>query len=159
MKIKGLYVLNADAFEKIYPLPLRRQIESLVEINSLVLTAEHLKNHPEVLKGVRFLFSGWGCPLLDAAFLKNAAEFEIVFYGAGSVKGLLSDAFWEKGVALPLRRRPMLFRWHNIFCRRLYFVLNQVGCMSIFCRKNMIGDILMFSGYIMAARLVFCRLV
>jgi phosphoglycerate dehydrogenase-like enzyme len=37
---------------------------------------------------------------LDAAFLAAAPRLRAVFYGAGSVKGIVSDAFWAKGIPI-----------------------------------------------------------
>ncbi len=125
MKAKGLFVLDKQAFEVIYPASLKSQIESLVQIDSPVLDAEQVRQNPEVLKGVRFIFSGWGCPLLDAAFLKNAPDLEIVFYGAGSVKGLMTDVFWDRGcritAAAPANAIPVA-----------QYLLSQI----IFCLKS-----------------------
>ena len=39
-------------------------------------------------------------PLLDAAFLAALPGLEAVFYAAGSVRGLVSDAFWRRDLPL-----------------------------------------------------------
>ena len=42
--------------------------------------------------------SSWGGPVMDEEFLVAAPNVELYLYGAGSIKGLMSDAAWERGV-------------------------------------------------------------
>ena len=37
---------------------------------------------------------------MDEAFLASAPKLEAVFYGAGSIRGIVSDAFWERGIVI-----------------------------------------------------------
>jgi phosphoglycerate dehydrogenase-like enzyme len=53
-----------------------------------------------VLGDVEILFSGWGAPKIDKAFLEAAPKLEAVFYGAGSVRSMVTEAFWERGIVL-----------------------------------------------------------
>jgi len=58
-KMKAKYILNKDAFTKI-----------------------------------------WGAPHLDEIFLNEAPKLKALFYGAGSIRGIVSDAMWERGILI-----------------------------------------------------------
>ncbi|MGY0489192.1 hydroxyacid dehydrogenase [Streptomyces sp. WG-D5] len=54
----------------------------------------------EVLAGVEVLVTGWGCPPLDADVLAAAPALKAVVHSAGSVRGHVTDACWERGIAV-----------------------------------------------------------
>ncbi|MER6622514.1 hydroxyacid dehydrogenase [Streptomyces sp. NPDC000931] len=51
-----------------------------------------------VLAGVDLLVTGWGCPPLDADVLRTAPRLRAVVHTAGSVRGHVTDACWERGI-------------------------------------------------------------
>ncbi|MFG2512211.1 hydroxyacid dehydrogenase [Streptomyces sp. NPDC048584] len=51
-----------------------------------------------VLAGVDLLVTGWGCPPLDAEVLRAAPRLRAVVHTAGSVRGHVTDACWERGI-------------------------------------------------------------
>ncbi|MFI8931171.1 hydroxyacid dehydrogenase [Streptomyces sp. NPDC053474] len=51
-----------------------------------------------VLGRIEVLVTGWGCPPLDAAALAAAPGLRAVVHTAGSVRGHVTDACWERGV-------------------------------------------------------------
>jgi phosphoglycerate dehydrogenase-like enzyme len=97
-KPKGLYVLNEDAFERIYGRPEQSDIAELVDIYAPPRTAGSVKEDPGLLAEAEVILSGWGAPLMDESFLAAAPKLEAVFYGAGSVRGFVTEALWERGV-------------------------------------------------------------
>lgn len=52
----------------------------------------------EVLGRAEVLITGWGCPPLDEAALAAAPELRAVVHTAGSVRGHLTPACWERGI-------------------------------------------------------------
>jgi phosphoglycerate dehydrogenase-like enzyme len=52
----------------------------------------------DVLAGVEILVTGWGCPPLDAAALNAAPRLRAVVHTAGSVRGHITEACWERGI-------------------------------------------------------------
>ena len=52
------------------------------------------------LEGVEVLVTGWGCPPLDADALDRLPSLRFVAHAAGTVKGLVTDAFWERGLTI-----------------------------------------------------------
>ncbi|MFG3081775.1 hydroxyacid dehydrogenase [Streptomyces parvulus] len=51
-----------------------------------------------VLAGVELLVTGWGCPPLDADVLRAAPRLRAVVHTAGSVRGHVTDACWDRGI-------------------------------------------------------------
>jgi phosphoglycerate dehydrogenase-like enzyme len=99
-KPRALFILNEGSYSSIYGPKERAAIDELVDIYALPQTAASVKENPTLLKDIEIIFSGWGAPRIDAEFLAAAPNLKAVFYGAGSVKGLITDEFWERGVTL-----------------------------------------------------------
>ncbi|MFJ5264735.1 hydroxyacid dehydrogenase [Streptomyces sp. NPDC088387] len=59
------------------------------------LTSAHARH---VLADVEVLVTGWGCPRLDADVLAAAPRLKAVVHAAGSVRGHVTDACWDRGV-------------------------------------------------------------
>lgn len=51
-----------------------------------------------VLADVDLLVTGWGCPPLDADVLRAAPRLRALVHTAGSVRGHVTDACWERGI-------------------------------------------------------------
>jgi phosphoglycerate dehydrogenase-like enzyme len=95
---RGLYVLDNDAFDRIYGEAERAKVAGLVEVGEVPLSADAVLDNPDVLKGIEVILTGWGAPIMDDAFLEAATELRAVFYGAGSVRSFVTDALWNRGV-------------------------------------------------------------
>jgi phosphoglycerate dehydrogenase-like enzyme len=96
---KGLFILGADAFRRVYA-QLHEEFGQLVEIYGPPLTPDEVTQNPSVLQDVEVLFTGWGGPRLDARFLDAAPHLKAVFYGAGSIKSIATEAFWDKEIPI-----------------------------------------------------------
>ena len=97
---KALYILNTDAYDKIYGPGERATIDELVEMVAPQQTAESILAQPELLSDVEVIFSGWGMVPLDEAFLAAAPKLEAVFYGAGSIRYFATEAAWDRGIVI-----------------------------------------------------------
>lgn len=95
---RARFVLDHEAMDLIYPAKVRRAIGELVELVGPVCTGEDVHEDPSLLAGVEVLISGWGGPCLTEAVLDVATELRVVFYGAGSVRTVVTDAVWRKGI-------------------------------------------------------------
>lgn len=98
--LKGLYVLGEDAFERIYSLREREEIGRLVDIYAPLQTADMVAKNPAVLHEADVIFSGWGCPTFYAPLLSAASRLQIVFYGAGSIRPVVTEQFWDRGLRI-----------------------------------------------------------
>ncbi len=97
---KALFILNENSYPMIYGPEQRAAIDGLVEVCAPPQTAAAVKADPALLAEARIIFSGWGAPKMDGEFLAAAGKLEAVFYGAGSVKGMVTDELWERGIVV-----------------------------------------------------------
>jgi phosphoglycerate dehydrogenase-like enzyme len=97
---RGVFILNPEALASIYGEELAAEVGQTVDLVAPPQTADSVLAAPERLREVELVFSGWGGPRMDAAFLEAAPALEAVFYGAGSVRNLVTDAFWERGIRI-----------------------------------------------------------
>jgi phosphoglycerate dehydrogenase-like enzyme len=98
--LKGLYLLNLDAYDKIYGDAERRTIAQLVDIYAPCQTADMVKYDPSVLSQADVIFSGWGMIKLDKEILDAAPRLKVVFYGAGSIKGFTTEQAWDRHIQI-----------------------------------------------------------
>lgn len=96
--LKGLFILGADSYRKIYGPEERAEIDKLVDIYAPPQTPQSIQENPELLKDVEVILSGWGAPKLDGAFLDAAPKLKAMFYGAGSIRGFTTDEMWDRGI-------------------------------------------------------------
>ncbi len=98
---KGLFILDPYAYELIYGAELKNEIAHRVDLLAPepMHKSEALKR-PDLLAEVEVIFSGWGAPKMDAAFLAAAPKLKAVFYGAGSIRHFTSDEFWARKITI-----------------------------------------------------------
>jgi phosphoglycerate dehydrogenase-like enzyme len=96
--LKGLFLLDEAAYRKIYPDEVRQQLRQLVQIDAPLQTSQAIAANPSVLQDVDIILSGWGCPRLTEEFLAHAPRLKAVFYGAGSIRYFVTEAFWNRGI-------------------------------------------------------------
>jgi phosphoglycerate dehydrogenase-like enzyme len=53
-----------------------------------------------LLARAEILLTGWGCPPLTAEVLARAPRLRAIFHAAGTVKNHVTDACWERGLAV-----------------------------------------------------------
>ena len=98
--LKALYLLDTRAYDVIYGPDERADLAALLDTSAPPQTAESIRLDPSALADVEVILSGWGCPALDAALLDAAPKLQAVFYGAGSIRGIVTDAFWERNIPI-----------------------------------------------------------
>jgi len=99
-KKRGLIVLDDHACELIYGEKLVKEIARHVELVCPPISKEKLAANPSLLKDVEVIFSGWGAPQLNETLLAAAPRLQAFFYGAGSVRGTVTDVSWARGVVV-----------------------------------------------------------
>lgn len=99
-EVPGLCVMDADAMAQVFGPAQRARLREIVDEVAPPCTAEQLAEHPERLREARVVISGWGGPRFDAALLAHAPRLEAVFYAAGSIRSIVTDAFWDRGLAI-----------------------------------------------------------
>jgi len=100
MKKRALFILNKESSEKIYGPEEIARINKYVDVISMPLSYEQVKENPEILSQCNIILSGWGGPCIDRWFIENAPNLEAVFYGAGSIRGIVTPEFWKSGIPI-----------------------------------------------------------
>lgn len=96
--MKGLFIMEAQFIDLVYPTNVRNEIEKLVDIYATPLTTKDIAKDRSILREVEAIFTGWGGPKIDQKLLDAAPNLKVVFYGAGSIKSIAMEAAWEKGI-------------------------------------------------------------
>jgi phosphoglycerate dehydrogenase-like enzyme len=103
---KGLYLLHSGVLDHVYGPAERAAIEQRVNIYAPPQTLDSVKRDSSVLAEAELIFSSWGMPVMDAAFLAAAPRLRAVFYGAGSIRSFVTDAFWKRGIVITSAYEP-----------------------------------------------------
>ncbi len=98
--MKAALILGAGNQSRIYPPRVRTVLDTLCEVTVEDCTAADMPLHAVALKEVQVLFSGWGCPQLDGATLALMPRLEAVFYGAGTIKDVVTESFWDREIPI-----------------------------------------------------------
>ena len=98
--IKGLYILDNSAYDKIYGEDERNEIAQHVDIYAPQQTPQSIRSNWDMLKEAQVIFSGWHMTKMDCEFLDAAPNLKAVFYAAGTVKHFVTDGFWKRNIVL-----------------------------------------------------------
>jgi len=97
---KSAFILGKGNFEKIYKGSNFAAISEMTEVVGKPITNDEAFENAELLKDVEIIFSGWGAPKLTQEFLDMTPNLKAFFYGAGSIRALLTDEFWKKDIII-----------------------------------------------------------
>ncbi|MFC8828788.1 hydroxyacid dehydrogenase [Streptomyces sp. NPDC057137] len=97
----AVLAMGAEVAEALFPPGLRRRLTASfapdpVELNGSLTTP----GARAALAGADILITGWRCPPLTAEVLAAAPRLRAVIHAAGTVKSLVTQAVWERGVAV-----------------------------------------------------------
>lgn len=98
--MKGVFFYNKDVGDRVYGPEETAALSELVDMAPVRLDRTNWREYRELLRDVDVILSTWNGPKIDAEFLEAAPNLKAVFYGAGSIKGIMSDAAWERGIRI-----------------------------------------------------------
>lgn len=97
---KAVYFCWEQTWKDVYPRHVREDVEQRVDVADVLLTRDNWREHFDLLSEAEIVVSSWGGPILDVEFLAAAPNLKLYLYGAGSIKGLMPDVAWERGVRI-----------------------------------------------------------
>lgn len=100
MSAKAAIILNQRFDHNIFAPSDLERLRGQVELPVPTIRPDQLDQAEDLLAEVELIFSTWGMPTLNEEFLCRTPRLRAVFYGAGSVKNNVTDAFWERGLTL-----------------------------------------------------------
>jgi phosphoglycerate dehydrogenase-like enzyme len=93
--------MNPEHLPALFPPRLMGRLQDLVRIDASLVAQDF--GDPAVagaLAEAEILVTGWGCPRIDAGVLEAAPRLRAVLHAGGSVRTLVSEACWERGLQL-----------------------------------------------------------
>ena len=100
-RVRVMLAMTDTAYRDLFDDELRSRLEALAD---LVLPAPVASFDPPAVRAALgradVLLTSWGCPPLDAAVLAGAPRLRAVLHAAGSVKHHVTDACWDRGLAV-----------------------------------------------------------
>jgi phosphoglycerate dehydrogenase-like enzyme len=100
-RVRVMLVMTDTAYRDLFDDGLRARLDALADV---VLPGPVTSfDEPAVrsaLGSTDVLLTSWGCPPVDAAALAGAPRLRAVLHAAGSVKHHVTDACWDRGLAV-----------------------------------------------------------
>ncbi len=96
---RGIIIKN-DLFAEIYGGKEIAEISRLIDLVCEPLTSAQLEQDPEILSDCEVVMTEWGSVRFRSPLLDYAPNLEAVFYAGGSIKGIVSDEFWDRGIKI-----------------------------------------------------------
>ncbi|MFJ8019341.1 hydroxyacid dehydrogenase [Streptomyces sp. NPDC096311] len=97
----ALFAMAPEHFPGLFPPPLLERLGQLARIDASLVSPG--LDDPAVaarLAEAEILVTGWGCPPLSEDVLAAAPRLHTVLHAAGSVRGMLTEACWERGLVV-----------------------------------------------------------
>jgi len=94
-----VYAMPCERFDKIFPQDVLSRISRLCRVAEVAppreVTREFLLSH---VRDAQIVVTSWGTPMLDEEIVSAARGLELIAHAAGTVKPIVSDAAWRRGV-------------------------------------------------------------
>ncbi|GHF19249.1 glycerate dehydrogenase [Streptomyces morookaense] len=93
---------DAELATAVLDAELRSRLAEVAELgpDALHQTLESRPGRESALGPADLLITGWGCPALTKELLAAAPRLKAVVHAAGSVKSLVTEAVWERGLTV-----------------------------------------------------------
>ncbi|WP_316745942.1 hydroxyacid dehydrogenase [Streptomyces sp. MK7] len=98
---RAVFAMDPVHLPRLFPPPLLARLRQTAELDPVFVVRDF--TDPAVaprLADAEVLVTGWGCPRIDEAALAAAPRLRAVLHAAGSVRSLVGDAAWERGIVV-----------------------------------------------------------
>jgi len=85
---------------------------------------------------VEMIFSSWGMVPMDDAFFRRFPKLKVVFYGAGTVRGFVTDAFWRRKIRLTNAASANAVPVSEYTISQILFALKHGWQQALYIRKH-----------------------
>lgn len=100
MSSRTIVICPPDLRDHVFPAEVLGKIRDLADFSGVVLDPGAWQDCKSELSDVECILSTWGMPVLSDEFLAAMPGLRAVFYAAGSVKGFVTDAAWDRGIII-----------------------------------------------------------
>ncbi|WP_405895902.1 hydroxyacid dehydrogenase [Streptomyces sp. NBC_00104] len=97
----AVFAMDPVHLPELFPAPLMTRLRQLVTIDPGLVVQDF--TDPAALRALtraEVLVTGWGCPRVGADVLDAAPRLRTVLHAAGSVRGLIGETVWERGLTV-----------------------------------------------------------
>ena len=98
--IPAVLFMHPDLVSRVYD---ERNFAALREhllLPGICVSRDNWRDHLDLLRSARVVVSSWGGPQLEGGLLDAMPSLELYLYGAGSIKGLMGEAAWDRGIRI-----------------------------------------------------------
>ncbi|PWI20410.1 hydroxyacid dehydrogenase [Streptomyces sp. Act143] len=96
-----MFAMDPVHLPLLFPAPLMARLRRAADLDpALVLQDFTDPRAADALARAEILITGWGCPPLDADVLAATPRLRTVLHAAGSVRSLVGEALWERGITV-----------------------------------------------------------
>lgn len=92
--------MRGDLEPRLFDPALRASLADAADVAPVVVSDAASPDAASYLAEAEVLLTCWGAPCLDAALLAAAPRLRAVVHAAGSVRGIVTDACWERGIVV-----------------------------------------------------------
>ncbi|MEU7060948.1 hydroxyacid dehydrogenase [Streptomyces sp. NPDC046197] len=98
---RAVFAMDPVHLPLLFPPPLLARLRRTAELDPAHVVRDFTdRTAAPYLAGAEVLITGWGCPRIDARTLTAAPRLRAVLHAAGSVRALVGEAVWERGVTV-----------------------------------------------------------
>jgi phosphoglycerate dehydrogenase-like enzyme len=91
--------MDAVHLPLLFPPPLMARLRQVADLDPALVVRDFADPaSAAALARAEVLITGWGCPRLEAGVLDTAPRLRTVLHAAGSVRSLVGEALWERGI-------------------------------------------------------------
>ncbi|WP_420718079.1 hydroxyacid dehydrogenase [Streptomyces sp. H34-S4] len=99
-KPRTLLVMDQETRAALLDEPLLARLGATARLDPALLVTDFATADPARLRETEVLMTGWGCPPLTERTLGLLPSLRAVVHTAGSVKGLMTEAAWRRGLSV-----------------------------------------------------------
>ena len=98
---RAVFAMDPVHLPLLFPAPLLDRLRRTADIDPALVVRDFADPAAApALARAEVLITGWGCPHLDTGVLTAAPRLRTVLHAAGSVRSLVGDALWHRGIAV-----------------------------------------------------------
>ncbi|WP_449353377.1 hydroxyacid dehydrogenase [Streptomyces shaanxiensis] len=98
---RAVFALDPVHIPLLFPPPLMTRLTEAARLDPALVVQDFTDPAAaDALAEADVLITGWGCPHLDTGVLTAAPRLRTVLHAAGSVRSLVGDALWHRGIAV-----------------------------------------------------------
>ncbi|MEV2210156.1 hydroxyacid dehydrogenase [Streptomyces sp. NPDC050997] len=98
---RAVFAMDPVHLPLLFPPPLMTRLTGAAELDPALVVRDFTDPAAaDALARAEVLITGWGCPRLDTGVLATAPRLRTVLHAAGSVRSLVGEALWERGITV-----------------------------------------------------------